>query len=416
MSQPKIFLVLASEHPLRAIESVAERMAAGLSCLGLQAVVCTLPRDAAQLGKLPPDQVAGVLSLGPMPLAVEFNRQPFWTHFPCPISVYLLDALLYDIARVPVMRRFLDAAQRDSRLGLVSPEQGYRDWLGRDLGVRWDHLPFAAFPRVSPGQSPVPAQPRLCVIGTIGSELGGSPAGESLAELLARSVGRFADAGRRAHLADALLATDAEAMPARALARLLDWGPVDVVQQEPLAALIAVDSWIKRDRRLRAVRSLAGLPVDFFGTGWEALLGPVAGFRHVGQVHHDDIALLMQNYAGVLSFDPNWDGGVHDRVYTAAAMGVTVVTNHNTGLQAAGLPDDLVITYPANAPALASRLGGSGLFGDTSRFNAPRADVLARHNWGTRMAQWLGAEPRESQRGVTVEAAGARRATAELVD
>ena len=392
MSNPKIFLVLASDHPLRAIESVGERMAAGLCCLGLEAVVCTLPRDAAKLSQLPPDQVAGVLSLGPMPLAIQINQRPLWEHFRCPVSVYLLDAVLYDIARVPVMRPFLAAAQRDPRLGLVSPEQGYRDWLGQDLGVRWQHLPFAAFPRITPDAAPVPAQPRLCVIGTIGSELGGSPPGETLVELLARRAGRFADPGRQRDLAESLLAPDAEAMPARAMARRLGWGAAEVVQPEALAALIAVDSWIKRERRLRAVRSLAGLPVDFFGTGWHELLGEVPGFRHVGQVHHDDIALLMLNYAGVLSFDPNWDGGVHDRVYTGTAMGVTVVTNQNTGLAAAGLPDDLVITYPANEPALAARLGGSGLFSDQQRHNAPRADVLARHNWGTRMAQWLASD------------------------
>lgn len=392
MSNPKIFLVLASDHPLRAIESVAQRMAAGLGCLGLDAVVCTLPRDVARLGQLPPDQVAGVLSLGPMPLAIEVNQRPLWEHFRCPVSVYLLDAVLYDLARVPVMRSFLAAAQRDRRLGLVSPEQGYRDWLGNDLGVRWQHLPFAAFPRIAPDAEPVPAQPRLCVIGTIGSELGGSPPGETLAELLARRAGRFADPAGQRDLAELLLAPDAEAMPARAMARRLGWGAAEVVHPEALAALIAVDSWIKRDRRLRAVRSLAGLPVDFFGTGWRELLGEVPGFRHVGQVHHDDIALLMLNYAGVLSFDPNWDGGVHDRVYTATAMGVTAVTHQNTGLVAAGLPDELLITYPANEPALAARLSGSGLFSNPQRQNAPRADVLARHNWGTRMAQWLAAD------------------------
>src|SRR4051812_12938025 len=122
MNDSNVFLVLAFDHPTRAVESVGVRMAAGLGTLGFNATVLSLPRDAAVLAQMAPSRVSGILSLGPMPLQIRLNDRPLWEHFSCPLSVYMLDAILYDMARVPVMGDFLNAARADSRLGLVSPE------------------------------------------------------------------------------------------------------------------------------------------------------------------------------------------------------------------------------------------------------------------------------------------------------
>src|SRR5262249_53871184 len=159
----------------------------------------------------------------------------------------------------------LAAAQRDRRLGVVAPETGYRDWLAGALGVRWDHVPFAAFPRVQPGAAPRAPQPRVAVIGTIGGELGGTPVGEGPAHLLQRVAGRIARVEQIAVAQHEPLAADASAMPALTLARAFGWTPQRALEREPLAALIAVDSWVKRQRRIDAVKSLAGVPVDFYG-------------------------------------------------------------------------------------------------------------------------------------------------------
>ncbi|HEX4509486.1 MAG TPA: hypothetical protein VH328_05385, partial [Burkholderiaceae bacterium] len=244
MSTPNVFLVLAFDHPLRAVESVAERMASGLAALGLDALPLSLPRDAERLARLPADAVCGVLSLGPLPLGTRVGTRPLWEHFDCPFTVYTLDAVLYDIARVPVMRSFLGAAQRDHRLGLASPETGYRDWLAASLGVRWDHVPFAAFARVRPGAAPVQAQARVAIIGTIGSELGGTPVGENLPDLLQRVAGRIARVEQIAVVRQMLQAADAPSMPSATVASCFGWSPSRALDTEPLAALIAIDSWV----------------------------------------------------------------------------------------------------------------------------------------------------------------------------
>lgn len=389
MSTPPLFLVLAFDHPLQAVQSVAERIAAGLCCHGLNAVACSLPRDAAKLAELQPDQLDGVLSLGPMPLSMRLNEQPLWQYFKCEFTIFLLDALLYDVARVPVMREFLAAAQHDRRLGLASPEDGYRQWLSDVLNVRWEHLPFAAFAHVAPRAETMSAQPRLCVIGTVGGELGGSPVGETLPDLLARVLGRLTTPGGLVRVAAALQAPDAHPMPALTVTTALELPPHRALQSDVLPALIAIDSWIKRERRLQAVRSLAGVPVDFFGSGWHELLGDQPGFRHVGKVQHGDIAKLLPHYRGVVNFDPNWHAGVHDRVYTACAMGVPVLSNFNIGLAAAALPAELLVGYDANRPMLAPLVAERGLLRESLPNSRPHADVMARHNWATRMGEWL---------------------------
>ena len=420
MTVPNVFLVLAFDHPTRAVESVGERMAAGLCTLGFDAAVLSLPRDAAKLAQLPPSQVCGVLSLGPLPLSVRIAERPLWEHFDCPVSLYLLDAILYDMARVPVMGDFLNAARKDTRLGLVAPETGYRDWLGKILAVQWDHVPFAAFPCVQrgtlarAGHTDTPVLPRVAVIGTIGNELGGTPAGETLPDLLARIAGAHTTADKLATLHDALLADDADAMPAHTVARILGWGPERAFDRPSLAVMVAVDSWVKRNRRIQAVASLAGVPVDFYGTGWQEQFGHTPGFNYIGRVHHDHIARVLAHYRATVNFDPNWQGGMHDRVYSAAAMGTHVFTNANTGLAVARLPPDLVATYDANRPALATLVRDSGVLSSKTPI-APRLDVLARHNWGSRMADWLCA-PNAPRSSTVARAAAADERSREAAD
>lgn len=388
-SQPHVFLVIAFDHPLQAVESVADRIASALCCQGVNAAACSLPRDADKLATIPPEMITGILSMGSLPLSQRIGGQWLWERVRCPVTVYLLDAILYDLARVPVLHHFLAAARQDRRLSLASPEAGYADWLGKAVGVQWDHLPFGHFGKTFPGNPSVTPQNRLCVIGTIGHELGGSPVRETLPELLERTGLARKAPGHL--LQDALLAEDAHPMPARTISQVIGWDAPQALQSLP--ALIAVDSWIKRHRRLEAVRSLQGLPVDFYGSGWQELLGDVPDFRYVGQVHHQDIATLLRHYRGLVNFDPNWSHGVHDRVYTACAMGVAALTNDNEALANSHLPSELTHTYSAQRPKLADRVEQAGLLSAAPAPTDIRYDVMQAHSWSNRICQWLSRWP-----------------------
>jgi hypothetical protein len=389
---PPLFLILAFDHPLRAVESVGEGMGAGLRSLGIAAQVLSLPRDNAKLAVHLAEPPAGMLSLGPLPLSTLVDGAPLHRRLRCPVWLYFLDAVIYDLSRVPVTRTFLADAAGDRRLIPVTPEAGYLRLLGRQHeGGFWPtqtaHVPFGCFPRLQVPVHSVPRQSRVCVIGTIGSELGGGHAGESLQQLLAR----VRPAGVADHHLDALaqvmLSPRAPIVPAQAVMRVLGWGPQEVTAPGNVGFVCAVDSWTKRERRLAAVRSLVGMPVDFYGHGWNQVFANTPDFRYVGQVAHDDIAALSRHYGAVLNFDPNWAAGVHDRVYTACAMGVPVLTNDNSALDHAGLPLELLYVYDPNRPALAAPTRRA--LANCPEPALPRLDVLKAHGWMDRMSRLM---------------------------
>lgn len=383
------FCVLAFEHPLRAVESVAQAMAGGLRALGVDARVIVLPRDHEALGEALRAGPCGVLSLGPVPLAtVRVDGQPLHRAVRCRVWLWFLDAPIYDLARVPTARDFLEDSLADPRLVPVFPERGHAALLG---GAAWGpqacHVPFGAFPRLEPGSPPPDRQRRLCVIGTVGSELGGAGANEPLPALLRRCAPDAAAPDLDA-LAHRLLAPDAPAVPLQAVMASLRWSARDVLAPGALAVACAVDSWVKRARRLAAVDSLRGLPVDFFGSGWREAFPDERTFRQLGTLRHDDIGRAAAHYAALVNFDPNWSGGVHDRVYTACAMGVPAITNANDALQEAGLPEDLLHPYDANRPGLAA--SARSCLEAAAGPAVPRPEVIGRHGWSARMADLLG--------------------------
>ena len=188
MSQNDVFLVVAFDHPLQAVESVADRIATALCCQGVNAAACSLP-GCRTTGIHPADKVTGILSMGSVPLSHRLNGRWLWEHFACPVTVYLLDVIPVRPGACAGSASLPAAARQDPRLSLASPEAGYAQWLQEAVGVRWDHLPFGHFAKIKPGEAAVAPQARLCVIGTIGQELGNSPVHESLPGLLERVGG-----------------------------------------------------------------------------------------------------------------------------------------------------------------------------------------------------------------------------------
>ncbi len=156
---------------------------------------------------------------------------------------------------------------------------------------------------------------------------------------------------------------------------------------ENLSFACGIDSWVKRHRRLGAVRNLKGFPVDFYGGGWREALGDIPMFRYMGNVDHNDIAHLVAQYSAVLNFDPNWSDGLHDRVYTACSMGVSVITNENSALANSGLPHDLIFTYDINRPNIADI--ADSILSQNYGPSTPRPDVIANHGWPARLADFV---------------------------
>lgn len=388
MTQQK-FLILASDHPNDAVLSVGQWMAGGLKALGIDVRVLSIPRDIAELSGLLREGIAGIIALGPMPLDIKIDQRWYlWQKLQCPVWLYMLDAIIYDYHRVPVMREFLKDAFTDERLTIVSPERGYFDLLGKKseggcLPDGLKHIPFGHFANLSPTK--LPKEQRLCVIGTIGGELGLHPDIDSLQETVALYGKSILSAQDQLNLVELLSSQNVPDMPLRLLVDLLDWRGDQVFSGDNLPLICAIDSYYKRLRRFMAIRSLSGMPIDFYGAGWANYFPDEKSFRFLGNIKHQEVAQYSAHYKAVVNFDPNWEMGIHDRVFTTCAMGTPVITNNNEALQGINLPPALVHTYTANNPQLQDI--AECLLTSREENGLPQLEILTQHSWVNRMAR-----------------------------
>ena len=98
-----------------------------------------------------------------------------------------------------------------------------------------------------------------------------------------------------------------------------------------LTALAALDSCLKRYRRVKVVKALEGLPVDIYGENWQQHVGDVASFRLLtpSPNHNHAFSHLCQHYAGLVNFDPNFGHGTNERAVSALALGIPISNNRN---------------------------------------------------------------------------------------
>jgi hypothetical protein len=387
------WLVITIRHPDKVTENFADQLVAGLAAHGRRAHVAVHgPELGAQLAAVPLAELGGVIAIGPLPLGIQVGGQPLYRLLRCPFHFYVLDTLLYDIARFPVAAQFIAEAWDDPRLVPVFAEKATRDaWCTGAAPLAPPHslyVPFAAFPE-PPGPRPaVPVQRRLVVVGSIGTELAAGTVQPDLARTLAESNALALSGNELARVAERLVAQDGRSNTVLDLFDALGLGPRAALEPAVQKFACAADSFIKRHRRLLAAQSLRGQPVDFVGSGWQQVFGDEPSFRFLGNLPHGSLTRLMTFYAGLVNFDPNWEWGMHDRAYSALSVGTPVLTNANRAPADEGLPAALVVTYAPNAPALAAPA--------QALLDAPPAREPVRNvGWSARVARFLAPTPIE---------------------
>lgn len=385
------WLVLTTPHADRVTENFAEQIAAGLQAQGRAAKVVVVGRDLAeQLRDVPLLDVAGVITIGPLPLTVSIGATPLYRLLRCRVYFYILDTLIYDLLRMPVAAQFIADAWGDERLVPVFAEKRFlQSWGGGAdplMPPQTLYLPFAAFPDQNGPRPPVPVQRRLLVVGSIGTELHATAMRPELAATLA-SANRLGLSGNElARVEERLLAPQARGNVVLDLFDVLALPSRAALEPAVQAFVSAADSFVKRHRRVIAVESLRGLPVDFVGSGWQQEFADEPAFRFMGNMPHGSLTRLMSFYAALVNFDPNWEWGMHDRVFSALSVGVPVFTHANAAPAEEGLPADLVIPFAPNAPALAAPAH--------ALLDAPPAREPALSvDWSNRMQRLLSATP-----------------------
>ena len=384
------WVVLAPEHPDQVTDNFAKAMANALVARGeLAEVVLVDGLTKPALTRLMAQPVAGLIFIGATLAGLTLNGTLLHRALSCPVYMYLLDSPIYDLARVPAAAQFIADAWLDERLVPVLAENSYlqlwRTGHAPVLPPQSRYLPFASFPPEGEAVQGVVQQRRLLVVGTLGKELSSDAVKADLARTLELANRTGSTGNDLARVVDRLMAPAARGNVVADMAHVLGLSGRDYLDPAWQHLLCAGDSFMKRHRRVAAVQSLRGVPVDFVGEGWEVAFGQQKDFRFLGSVGHGDIARLMVLYRGVVNLDPNWEWGQHDRAYTALACGVPLLTHANKAIAEEGLPMHLVHAFAPNAPALKDR----ALRMLASPACAPAPFDAARLGWSNRLNRLL---------------------------
>lgn len=388
---PSKYLILGVEHPAEVVENFANSIRVALESIGYKSRVLLLPRDGAALWEEISVGVAGTIALGPVPLHFTIDGILLHRYLKCPVAMYCLDPIIYDYLRSPVMPIYVADAKNDERLSIINPENSYLSLLGKNpissvFPANTSFVPFGCFPELAL-PTPEPME-RICVVGTIGNELGGRDQGEELQDWIPRIIPKSFPKQKCMELVDLLESHECPAVIAEAVQKIAQWDCLELFQPQELAFVCAVDSYMKRKRRINAIESASTTPIDFYGEGWEIRFGNRKNFRFFSSVRHSEIAATIARYKGVLNFDPNWDHGFHDRVYTACAMNVICVTNENKSRQEQDLPGNLLYTYNANNPNL-EEIIEKIVREPAMSLAGPNFAVIKAHSWTNRIFSLL---------------------------
>ncbi|CAN5143994.1 hypothetical protein BH11PSE9_BH11PSE9_17490 [soil metagenome] len=386
------WLILTPPHHDQVTTNFARAMAAALEEGDERARVIDSSQGLPeQLRGIDLAALAGVICIGTLPLALRLDGRLLHQRLTCPVYAYFLDSPIYDIARVPAARQFLQDAWQEERLVPLLAENSYLQLLRAGsqpvLPPQSRYLPFAAFAATPTKRNTPPPQRRLLVVGSLGQELSSGAVRQDLLQTLRDANHSGIAEADLLRVGERLMQPQARGNCAADFADALGASARSLIEQPLLNLCCAADSYMKRSRRLAGIEALRGQPVDFIGPGWKEVFGAQAGFRFLGSVDHGDLGALMGLYRGVMNFDPNWEWGMHDRAYTALSQGVPVLTHANQAIAEEGLAGPLVHPFVPNAPVLRDIAAGL-LVGAKARRHTPFAPD--RIGWGARMRTLLG--------------------------
>lgn len=321
--------VLTAHHPFGGTEMMAQSLAFALNSNGYDAQIINMNDASLQAlpGCLNDPDLRLIITTGSLPLGIQVDQRPIWAQLAPQVQMvaYVIDAWPYDYVRVHPFREFIAAWQSAPNLHVASLE-------GNDtrlIGPRAHHMPTGPYPaawRTEPKAHPQ----RLMVWGSANKELAVTQIHNEFEDTLRASNPWGLDESRIRSAAEALRYTTI-VHGLSAIADAIGMPVTQAVSPEYLVAMCALDSCLKRYRRVKVVRALRGMPVDIYGENWEQYVADEKSFNLLkpDPNHNHAFSYICQHYAGLVNFDPNFGDGTNERAVSALAMGVPIANNFN---------------------------------------------------------------------------------------
>lgn len=322
-------------HPSGTTQALAGLMVEAMNRLGLHAQPLCIDRpegrEHARL-MMNAKHLAGIVMLTPDVLSTKLGPTRLWKAVRCPVAVYCLDHPLYSFRGIQA--NLADTSDQDlSRLLWLFADRLHVEQFRRMLGDRGGRvathfLPFAG---------PRPAQRderfeqrrfRIVFFGNANREIAGGNIRDDVASSFAHHAGTAIPISRIEEFVDTFDRDGAKGDVIGAAVAFfgIDWtAAADPTWVKFLGEL---DSYIKRLRRLRIVRSLATADMHIFGHGWREVAPDLPATYH-DPVPYGRQFEIFSNAQIVLNADPNWGAGAHDRVFNAMLCGAVALTQRN---------------------------------------------------------------------------------------
>jgi hypothetical protein len=323
-------VVLTAHHPFGGTEMIAQSLRDALSSNGYDPHIVNISERASLdrlAGLLADPHLALLMSTGTLPLQIRLGGRPVWRALPEGVHfiTYIIDAWPYDHVRVEGCRAYIEDWRGQAHLHLASLEAND----ARLIGPRAHYMPSGAYPaphRQRPAQYPQ----RLFMWASANKELAVSTLHDEFEATLAANNPWGLDGARMRRVGEALRhTTTVHGLSAIALA--LGLPLAEVTAPAAMVASCALDSCLKRYRRVKVAQALRGLPVDIYGENWEQHVGDCPSFRFLKPKpdHNHAFSYICQHYAGLVNVDPNFGHGTNERAVSALAMGVPIANNFN---------------------------------------------------------------------------------------
>jgi hypothetical protein len=243
-----------------------------------------------------------------------------------------------------------------------------------------EFMPFAAFPSIKNKEEKLD---KVVVVGGLGTEL---YTHNGVLETTIETYNPYSvSSSQIKELIDTIEDSKFTGNAIKHIFKIFNLEPADLIDNDFLHFACAVDSYLKKRNRIRAIDSLNNYPTDFYGAGWDTRYSNVDNFKFFGEIKHTEVGEIISKYKVSLNFDPNWEDGVHDRVFTTLTNDTNLITNENLFLDEIEVKNANIFRYHPNIPNI-EELADHAI----KEWNSSETkSVLLNHSWYERVTTLL---------------------------
>jgi hypothetical protein len=329
-------LVIGFIHPFNAIKMMANSIGAALALNGYKVTIATVGEEGfnREMEVINDKKLELIFCLGSIPLDLLLNGKRLWDFVGTNVQIIelVLDSLPYDFRILGFADFVRDYSSREN-LSMASFEGNIAKILTSKTSKTVHHMchGFYGAPLI---ERPKKFPDRLFFWGSVETELGITEVTNSLRSVIS-VFNVWGLSNKKIDEVVACVEQTTDFYSFTDFSKSIGIEITDILKPEWIDALCAIDSAIKRYRRVFLINAIQDLPIDLYGKNWNKYIKADSNMR-VMRFEPDDnrsFSYICQEYAGLINIDPNWSNGTNERAVTALALGINVASNSNKMLE-----------------------------------------------------------------------------------